>query len=171
MYFILMSYRFDFIHTRIRLGACALNYYLFKIDCKLSPKCTCGFEIETINHYFLHCPIFAAQRLKLHAHLCCSHFCWKMACIVQFTNNKAFFCLDPHYFLRMKIFKYFTTRPKETKRFHTQDIWICLQFIFQYFFVCFSSISIAFLSTVCKCEVSPLRSRWATSSSWGKLPV
>jgi hypothetical protein len=53
------------IHTRICLDACALNYYLFKIGCKLSPKCTCGFEIETINHYFLHCPIFAAQRLKL----------------------------------------------------------------------------------------------------------
>jgi hypothetical protein len=29
---------------------------------------------------------------------------------------------------------------KETKRFHTQEIWICLQFIFQYFLVCFSSI-------------------------------
>jgi hypothetical protein len=47
------------------LDVCALNYYLFKIGCKLSAKCTCGFEIETINHYFLHCPIFAAQRLKL----------------------------------------------------------------------------------------------------------
>jgi hypothetical protein len=53
------------IHTWIRFYACALNYYLFKIGSKFSPKCTCDFEIETINHYFLYCPIFAAQRLKL----------------------------------------------------------------------------------------------------------
>ena len=52
-------------HTGIHLDACLLNYYLFRIGCKSSPKCICGFEVETINHYFLHCPIFAAARLKL----------------------------------------------------------------------------------------------------------
>ena len=53
------------IHTRLRLNVCALNYYLFKIGSKPSPECLCGFEIESINHYFLHCPLFAAPRLKL----------------------------------------------------------------------------------------------------------
>ena len=53
------------IHTRLRLNVCALNYYLFKIGCKPSPECLCGFEVESINHYFLHCPLFAAPILKL----------------------------------------------------------------------------------------------------------
>jgi hypothetical protein len=44
---------------------CALNYCLFKIGCKPSPECLCGFEVESINHYFLHCPLFAAPRSKL----------------------------------------------------------------------------------------------------------
>ena len=53
------------IHTRLRLNVCGLNYYLFKIGRIPSPECLCGFEIESINHYFLHCPFFAASRLKL----------------------------------------------------------------------------------------------------------
>ena len=52
------------IHTRLHLNVCALNYYLFKIGSKPSIECLCGFEIESINHYFLHCP-FAAPRSKL----------------------------------------------------------------------------------------------------------
>ena len=40
------------IHTRSRLSVCALNYYLFNIGCKPSPECLCGFEVESINHYF-----------------------------------------------------------------------------------------------------------------------
>jgi hypothetical protein len=52
-------------HTRLHLGACALNFYLFKIGCKVSPVCMCGFNTEIIKHYFLRCPIFAAQRQKL----------------------------------------------------------------------------------------------------------
>jgi hypothetical protein len=47
------------------LNVCALNYYLFKIRCKPSPECFCGFEIESIKNNFLHCPLFAAPRLKL----------------------------------------------------------------------------------------------------------
>ena len=53
------------IHTHLWLNVCGLNYYLFKIGRKPSPECLCGFEIESINHYFLHCPFFAAPRLKL----------------------------------------------------------------------------------------------------------
>ena len=42
------------LHTRLRLGFHALNEYLFRINCCLSPKCDCGMENETISHYFLH---------------------------------------------------------------------------------------------------------------------
>ena len=53
------------IHTRLRLGACGLNYYLFKIDVKSSPICSCGFDNETITHFFLQCPNYAALRSDL----------------------------------------------------------------------------------------------------------
>ena len=37
--------RFNAIfHTRSRLDTCALNYYLFKVGCKESPVCFCGFH-------------------------------------------------------------------------------------------------------------------------------
>ena len=50
------------VHTRLRLNCCALNYYLFRINCVPYPGCICGFQDETINHYFLYCPRFAALR-------------------------------------------------------------------------------------------------------------
>ena len=46
------------IHTRLLLNVCSLNYYLFNIGRDPSPECLCGFEIESINHYFLHCPFY-----------------------------------------------------------------------------------------------------------------
>ena len=48
------------IHTRLRLGACGLNYHPFKIAVKSSPICCCGFDNETITHFFLKCPNHAA---------------------------------------------------------------------------------------------------------------
>ena len=53
------------IHTRLRLDACALNYYLFKRGRKESPACLCGFYSESVKHFFLKCPLFAASRHKL----------------------------------------------------------------------------------------------------------
>ena len=53
------------IHTRLRLDACALNYYLFKIGSKESPACFCVFYSESVKHFFLKCPLFAASRHKL----------------------------------------------------------------------------------------------------------
>ena len=50
------------IHTRLRLGACALNYYLFKIGRKESPA---WFLFRVCKAFFLKCPLFAALRYKL----------------------------------------------------------------------------------------------------------
>ena len=55
------------LHARLRLGSHALNEYLFKINCSSSPICHCGIENETIEHYFLYCLRFAAQRAFLFA--------------------------------------------------------------------------------------------------------
>ena len=53
------------LHTRLRLGYCALNHYLYSINCCNSPLCVCGLENESVKHYLLSCPCFAAQRNKL----------------------------------------------------------------------------------------------------------
>jgi hypothetical protein len=53
------------LHARLRLNCCALNYYLFKINCVISPACNCGFNCESVIHYFLYCPRYAALRIFL----------------------------------------------------------------------------------------------------------
>jgi hypothetical protein len=53
------------LHTRLRLNCNALNYYLFKINCRLSPACSCGDSCESVIHYSLYCPRYAALRLSL----------------------------------------------------------------------------------------------------------
>ena len=60
-------YPYPWLHARLRLGSHALNEYLFKINCYSSPICHCGIENETVEHYFLYCPRFAAQRASLFA--------------------------------------------------------------------------------------------------------
>ena len=53
------------ILSRVRLDACGLNYYLFKIAVKSSLICSCGFDDETTTHFFLQCPNYAALRPDL----------------------------------------------------------------------------------------------------------
>ena len=53
------------LHTRLRLGSHALHEHLFKINCRSSPLCYCGTDNETVEHFFLYCPRFAAQRTSL----------------------------------------------------------------------------------------------------------
>ena len=58
--------RFNAIfHTHLRLDTCTLNYYLYKIGCKESPVCFCGFYNETIKHFLLECPLYSAPRINL----------------------------------------------------------------------------------------------------------
>ena len=49
-------------HTRLRLGFSCLREYLFKINRCASPFCECGLDIESVKHFFLFCPRYAAQR-------------------------------------------------------------------------------------------------------------
>ena len=44
------------LHTRLRLGASQLNFHLFKIGVKDTPKCSCGSNNEDTWHYFFICP-------------------------------------------------------------------------------------------------------------------
>ena len=49
-------------HTRLRLGFSCLRKYLFKINRCASPFCECGLDTESVKHFFLFCPRYAAQR-------------------------------------------------------------------------------------------------------------
>ena len=53
--------------TRLRLGLSHLREHKFKHSFQdtLNPLCSCGVDIETTSHYFLHCPLFHAERTTL----------------------------------------------------------------------------------------------------------
>ena len=56
------SRRASIDHTRLRLGFSCLREYLFKINRCASPFCECGLDSESVKHFFLFCPRYAAQR-------------------------------------------------------------------------------------------------------------
>ena len=53
--------------TRLRLGLSHLREHKFKHSFQdtLNPFCSCGVDIETTSHYFLHCLLFHAERSSL----------------------------------------------------------------------------------------------------------
>ena len=53
--------------TRPRLGQSHLREHKIKHSFQdtLNPLCSCGLDIETTSHYFLHCPLFHAERTTL----------------------------------------------------------------------------------------------------------
>ena len=53
------------LHTLLRLDACALNYYLFRIGKKVFSACLCGADHETVKHFLIKCPFYAALRFHL----------------------------------------------------------------------------------------------------------
>jgi hypothetical protein len=65
-YYYLGQRPLNILLTRLRLNCSTLNSYLYKIGVSDSPKCRCGNSVETTAHYFLHCPLYATQRRKLH---------------------------------------------------------------------------------------------------------
>ena len=53
------------LHTRLRLGMSQLSAHLFPFGFVESPRCSCGVKLETVPHYLLVCPLYAAQRERL----------------------------------------------------------------------------------------------------------
>ena len=54
--------RASIYHTRLRLGFSSLREYLHKINRCASPYCELGLDYESVKHFFLFCPRYAAQR-------------------------------------------------------------------------------------------------------------
>lgn len=84
--------RLSVLHTRLRLGHCALNDYLFKINCKTSPLCSCGINNESVMHYLVYCPLFAAQRASLLASAVQTNRRVVLAGCAVTTSKKLKFC-------------------------------------------------------------------------------
>ena len=53
--------------TRLRLGLSHLREHKFKhrFQDSLNPFCSCGLDIESTGHYFLHCPTYITERRTL----------------------------------------------------------------------------------------------------------
>ena len=49
----------------MRLNCSNLNGDLFNLHVVDNPTCSCSFPIEDAKHYFLDCPLFAAQRVNM----------------------------------------------------------------------------------------------------------
>ena len=98
--------RFNAIfHTRSRLETCALNYYLFKVGCRESPVCFCGFHNETVEHFFLNVHFILPLGLICSPLLLAFMLTGCLLCL----KHKIYqlFCLDHHFCLRRKIMIYF----------------------------------------------------------------
>ena len=56
------SRRASIYHTCLRLGFSSLREYLYKINRCASSFCKCGLDYESVKHFILFCPRYAAQR-------------------------------------------------------------------------------------------------------------
>ena len=53
--------------TRLRLGLSHLREHKFHHNFQncINPLCSCGMDIESTSHFFLHCPLFDDKRITL----------------------------------------------------------------------------------------------------------
>ena len=52
---------------RLRLGLSRLREHKFNYNFQncINPLCSCGMDIESTSHFFLHCPLFDDKRITL----------------------------------------------------------------------------------------------------------
>ena len=53
--------------TRLRLGLTHLSEHKFNLNFqnRINPLCSCGMDIESASHFFLHCSLFDDKRITL----------------------------------------------------------------------------------------------------------
>ena len=51
--------------TRLRLSHLREHKFNHKFQNYINPLCSCGMDIESMSHFFLHCPLFDDQRITL----------------------------------------------------------------------------------------------------------
>ena len=53
------------LHTQLRVGRSFLNCHLFPIGLSITKSCQCGYHLESVDHYLLHCSLYEQARLQL----------------------------------------------------------------------------------------------------------
>ena len=48
--------------SQLRTGHCHLNEYLHRFNIIATPKCECGAEKKTVDHYLLNCEMYDEER-------------------------------------------------------------------------------------------------------------
>ena len=57
--------KFNIIHAQLRMKCSNLNSHLYGLHVIDSPVCVCSYNVEDTAHFFLDCPLYYTQRLKL----------------------------------------------------------------------------------------------------------
>ena len=52
-------------HAQLRMKCSLLSGHLYDLHVVDSPACQCVFDFEDINHFFINCPLFGAERTAL----------------------------------------------------------------------------------------------------------
>jgi len=55
----------NLVHARLRIQCSNLNDHLYKLHAGDSPMCRCSYRCEDCDDFFLHCPLYNAERIKL----------------------------------------------------------------------------------------------------------
>ena len=55
----------NILHTRLRVATSKLNAHLYQLQLADSPSCSCGYQFETTEHFFLHCKLHDNSRTTL----------------------------------------------------------------------------------------------------------
>ena len=91
-----------YIHSKLRLGQSHLREHKFNHNFQncINPLCSCGMDIESTSHFFLHCPLFDVKRVTLQSTLN------KIDCKLIETNESSLiesYCLVIHCLIERKL--------------------------------------------------------------------
>ena len=57
--------KFNILHTQLRLNCSNLNAHLYGLHVVDAPTCACSHKFEDTAHFFLDCPLYCTERLRL----------------------------------------------------------------------------------------------------------
>lgn len=57
--------KFNILHAQLRMNCSNLNSHLYGLHVIDSPACACSHDKEDTAHFFLDCPLYYTERLKL----------------------------------------------------------------------------------------------------------
>ena len=96
-YYLVGDGNMSVLHTRIRNHCSDLNFHLYLNQFKDNVSCSCGYQIENAEHYFVHCPRYTDQRIQLFRDLHILHPLKLF--ILVYGSNKQYDDVNKHTFV------------------------------------------------------------------------